>query len=231
MDKGNTQLILSPYLEGMAGAGAEVELLYTKKLKISPCQGDYNCWLKTPGDCFQRDDMQILYPKLKDADIWVLATPVYVDGMSGPMKNLLDRMIPLSHPFFEIRDGHCRHALREGQKPGQVVLVANCGFWEMDNFDVLVAHMEAMCRNMDRRFAGAVLRPHGPAMKPMLKRGIPLDDIFEAARDAGRQLIADGEMSPATLGLVSRELLPLDVFVQQINQLFQRALDRAQARA
>ena len=226
MAKGNTALILSPYLEGMREAGAEVELFYTKKLKIAPCQGCLNCWLKTPGECFQKDDMQMLYPRLRDADIWVCATPLYVDGMTGPMKNLLDRMLPFTHPFFEIRDGHCRHALRDGHKRGQVVLVSNCGFCEMDNFDALVAHVKAACENMDREFAGAVLRPQGPALKPMLKQGIPIEDIFKAAKDAGRQLVTDGEMSTETLNLVSRELLPLETYVQQINQAFQQTLDR-----
>ncbi|WP_332882068.1 flavodoxin family protein [Methanosarcina horonobensis] len=38
MDKGNTALILNPFLEGMKEAGAEVELFYTKKLNINPVQ-------------------------------------------------------------------------------------------------------------------------------------------------------------------------------------------------
>jgi len=51
MDKGNTARILGPFLDGMSEAGAEVELLYTRKLKINPCYGEYDCWLKTPGKC------------------------------------------------------------------------------------------------------------------------------------------------------------------------------------
>ncbi|MCJ7431672.1 flavodoxin family protein, partial [Candidatus Bathyarchaeota archaeon] len=44
MDKGNTALILSPFVEGMREEGAEVELQYVKRLKINPCQGEMNCW-------------------------------------------------------------------------------------------------------------------------------------------------------------------------------------------
>jgi multimeric flavodoxin WrbA len=82
MDKGNTSLILGPFLDGLRDAGAEVELFYTKKLNINPCQGEFNCWLKTPGRCYQEDDMQMLHPELRAADVWVLASPVYVWGLT-----------------------------------------------------------------------------------------------------------------------------------------------------
>jgi len=222
MDKGNTALILAPFLEGMKEAGAEAELVYTKTLKINPCQGEFNCWFKTPGKCFQDDDMQTLYPKLRAADIWVIATPLYVDGASGPMKNLLDRIIPLVQPTFELREGHCRHPLREGSRRGLVALVSNCGLWELDNFDPLIIHVKAICKNANREFAGALLRPHGPALRPMRDMGFALDDVFQAAREAGRQLIHDRKMSPESLGIVSRELLPLETYMQVVNEEFQR---------
>lgn len=227
MDKGNTTLIMNPFLEGMREVGAEVELLYVRKLKIKPCQGCFDCWLKTPGVCCQKDDMQMVNAKLGEADVWVLATPLYVDGMVGTMKNLLDRIIPTVQPFFELRDGHCRHVVRQGHKDGKVVLVSNSGFWEMDNFDPLVVHMKAMCRNAAMEFAGALLRPHGEVMKPMMELGVSLDDIFAAAKEAGRQLVAEGGMSAETLKVVSRELLPLEMYVERCNQAFQQALDAA----
>ena len=223
-DKGNTAVILKPFLDGMREAGAEVETVYTKKLEIKPCQGEFNCWVKTPGICFQDDDMQALNAKLTAARIWVFATPVYVDGVSGPMKNLMDRLIPRAAPFIELRDGHCRHPRREEEKLEKVVLVSNCGFWEMDNFDPLLVHMKAMCKNADREFAGALLRPHGPALTRMEEMGLPVADVIEAAREAGRQLVEEGAMSPETLDTVSRELLPLDMWVQTLNQTFGEAL-------
>jgi multimeric flavodoxin WrbA len=227
MGEGNTALILNPFLDGMREAGAVVELFYTKKIKANPCQGDYVCWLKTPGRCIQNDDMQMLLPKLARADIWVFATPVYFDGISGAMKNIVERMLPLVEPTFELRDGHCRHPRRAGTKSGKVVLVSNCGFWEMDNFDPLLVHMKAMCKNADREFAGALLRPHGGVLRRMLQEGISVKDILDAAREAGRQLVAEGKMSAETLQAVSRKLIPQERLVQKANQFFQQALSDA----
>ncbi|VVB96105.1 Iron-sulfur flavoprotein [uncultured archaeon] len=225
MDKGNTALILDPFLEGMKEEGADVELFYTRKLNINPCLGEFNCWLKTPGKCFQDDDMQMLDPIMREADIIVLATPVYCDGFTGPMKNILDRTVPQVYPFFELREGHCRHPLREGTKASKVVLVSNCGFWEMDNFDPMLSHMKAYCRNGANEFAGALLRPHGGALRPMMEMGAPVDDIFEAAKEAGRQLIRDGRISEKTLSIVSRELIPRDMYVQAVNEHFRGEMD------
>ena len=105
------------------------------------------------------------------------------------------------------------------------MLVSNCGFWEMDNFDPLLVYIAAVCKNLGSEFAGALLRPHGPALRGMMERGMPVEDVFESAKDAGRQLVEDGKMSPETLKVVSRELLPLEMYVQIVNQRFQEALD------
>ena len=214
MDKGNTHLILEPFLEGIQETGAEVELFYTKKLDVKPCQGAFVCWNKTPGRCWQKDDMQWLLPKMGGADVLVMATPVYVDGVSGPMKMVIDRMLPLLHGPFEKREGHCRHPLREEYVRGTLVLVSNCGFWEMDNFDPLVVHLKAVCKNMSREYAGALLRPHGGALRVLKGPGGLADDVFEAARDAGRQLVRDGAIKDETLAAVSRELMPFDAYFE-----------------
>jgi multimeric flavodoxin WrbA len=101
MEKGNTALILNPFIEGLKEEGAEVELFYTTKLRINPCIDDRSCWTKTPGKCIHDDDMKQILPKMQQADIIVFAAPVYVDGMPGPMKNLVDRLLPLLEPFFD----------------------------------------------------------------------------------------------------------------------------------
>lgn len=225
MDEGNTALILNPFIEGMRNAGADVELLYTRKLKINYCTGEANCWFKHPGKCYQDDDMNMLYPNLRDADVWVFATPIYWDGVTGPMKNLIDRSaLPLCGPFYELREGHNRTIKEGGWKPRKVVLISCCGFWEMDNFDPLLSYMNAFSKNADYEFEGALLRPHVHSVKPMIESG-QINDIFEAAKEAGRQLVKDGKMSTETLNTVSRELVPLEPYVQGFNQFIQSVLD------
>jgi multimeric flavodoxin WrbA len=222
--RGGTAQVLSPFLEGMSEAGAEVEVLYVYDLQVKPCLGCFACWVKTPGQCAQKDDVAVVLARLAAADVVVLATPVYVDGMTGPMKTLLDRFIPLIEPFFEIRGDHCRHARREGVKGGQLALVSVSGFTELDNFEPLVAHVEAACKNMDRAFAGALLRPYGASLRALRQMGIPVDDVVEGARNAGRQLVQQGCIAQETLAAVSRELVPREDYVRAVNASFGRAL-------
>ena len=228
MEKGNTALILNPFLNGMKKAGAEVDLYYTKNMKINQCQADVACVIKTPGKCIYQDDIQAIRPKFEAADIIVLATPLYFDGMTSSMKNLIERLwLPTGTPFMEIRNGRVRHPMRnnaQAKKP-KVVLVSNCGFWEMENFAPLLAHMKAICENTNLEFAGAVLRPHGPTLSMMLKMGGQVQDVLEAAEEAGRQLVQEGRISEETLSVVGRSLVSLGDYVSVSNQRMKAFFD------
>ena len=54
---GHTENLTNLFIEGMQQAGAEVEQVYLTTKKINYCTGCYNCWLVTPGQCVQDDDM------------------------------------------------------------------------------------------------------------------------------------------------------------------------------
>jgi multimeric flavodoxin WrbA len=100
------------------------------RISLEKRRADICCWLKTPGKCSQRDDMDVLLPALAQSDVWVFATPVYWSGISGPLKNAIDRLLPLVLPSCGVRDGHCRKPLREGVVAGKVVRMSSCRFWE-----------------------------------------------------------------------------------------------------
>ncbi len=230
MSKGTTALILNLFLEGMKEKDAEIEKLYTQKLNIKPCTACFNCWFPTEGECSIRDDMDEILPKIAETDILVVASPLYVDGITGPMKNLIDRMLPLLEPFVELRNGHFRHPLREYSKPGKVVYVATCAWWKLDNFDPMILYMKAMCANMGREFAGALLRPHASAMMYLKATGKSVDDIINAVKESGRELIENGKISSENLKTISRELVPLDDYIQLFNQGMEESIKSAKKR-
>ena len=219
-DRGQTGNILTHFIEGMKDAKADVEIMFSKGLELGDCRGCFNCWTSTPGKCIQDDEMAPVLEKIAQADIIVLATPVYVDGMTGSLKTLLDRSIPLLHGAFELRDDHCRHALRENVKQGKIALLSVCGFTEMDNFDPLIAHVKALSKNMNREFMGSLLRPYAWIIEPGMKKGAPLDYILEAVKQAGRQLVSDGVMNEETLAIVASEILPRNEVIKMMQEYF-----------
>ena len=43
---------------------------------------------------------------------------------------------------------------------------------------------------------------------------MPIQDIFEAAKEAGRQLVEIGEMSSQTVRIIGRELVPIEKYLK-----------------
>jgi multimeric flavodoxin WrbA len=85
----NTDILLDKALEGAKELGAEVEKVMVSKLKISPCLEIYAC-LKD-GNCAIKDDMQLLYKKLVEADHIVFASPIFFYGITSQAKAIIDR--------------------------------------------------------------------------------------------------------------------------------------------
>lgn len=212
MQKGNTAMILTPFIEGMEEAGAEVELFYAKRLKVEPCTGGFICWHQKPGECHIKDDMQLVYPKLAQAEILVLATPVY-SPLPGEMQNVINRLVPLLDPLLETREGRTRARFRQEVEIRKMVVVATGGWWEKANLDMVVRIVKEFARVASVEFAGAVLRPHAFLMRDSSatrKQAELTEDgtaVVNAARRAGAELIKQGVMSEETLEMVSRPLL------------------------
>jgi multimeric flavodoxin WrbA len=87
--KGNTDLLLDEALKGAQSQGAEVEKIIVDELKIAPCREYYGC-LKD-GNCVIRDDMADIYPKLLEADVIIVASPMFFYGLTSQVKALIDR--------------------------------------------------------------------------------------------------------------------------------------------
>jgi multimeric flavodoxin WrbA len=226
-EHGYTNKILQLLVEGIRDAGADVHVVQLAKHKIHHCSGELACWLKTPGQCIHRDDMAELLPMFDESEGIVFATPVYVDGMTGLMKNFIDRLVPTVHPFFEIRDNRMRHPKRENNIKQKVALVSVCGFTEMETFDPLVYHIKAICRNMDAKFAGTVLRPAAPGMEPAaLLHPFKIRKVKKAIKEAGREFVSIGKIRTETSMAIFQELFTREQYVKEGNKMFKKLLDK-----
>jgi len=109
--RGNTDILLSEALTAASKAGAETELLAVRDWQIKPCDGCRSC--RQTGKCHIKDDMQVLYGKLLDADGIIFGTPVYLWSMTGTLKIFMDRTYALMYPY-----------LRLANKVGGIIVVA-----------------------------------------------------------------------------------------------------------
>ncbi len=99
--RGNTDRLLDAFVRGAEDAGAAVERVYLRNLRISPCREIYAC--RDRGECALRDDMTPLYESLRTAEGIVLASPVMFYAVSGHAKAFIDRC----QAFWSIK--HQRH--------------------------------------------------------------------------------------------------------------------------
>ncbi len=86
---GNTDTLLDYALKGAKEGDCEVEKIRVCELLISPCKECHGC--DETGECIVMDDMQIVYPKLIEADRLFFASPLFFLGISAQAKALIDR--------------------------------------------------------------------------------------------------------------------------------------------
>lgn len=80
--------------------------------RYAPCKGCFGCWAKTPGKCVYKDRLQYMGAMLAGSDEVILISQNTYGGLSSEVKNVLDRGIAISLPFFAFREGRIHHAHR-----------------------------------------------------------------------------------------------------------------------
>ncbi len=97
---GNSATLLEAVLAGGASAGAATEVVHLNDLSFRGCQACQPC--AAGATCRIEDDLTPVLASLRQADIWVLAAPIYFDGVSGQMKLFFDRLYHLVDAGGEI---------------------------------------------------------------------------------------------------------------------------------
>ncbi|MBQ9792287.1 MAG: flavodoxin family protein [Clostridia bacterium] len=95
---GNTSAMVESFKQGATSVGHEVEVVSVGTMKISGCIACEYCHTKGNGQCAIKDDMQKVYNALDNAEMVVIASPVYYWSFSGQMQSTITRFYATGKP-------------------------------------------------------------------------------------------------------------------------------------
>ena len=214
-ERSNTWRLTSAFLDGITVQEESayeqtpaIETLNVSKLDIKPCLGCFSCWSKTPGTCCIHDDMRAVIEKILWADIIIWSFPLYYFGLPGPLKNLIDRQLPMSLPFMSAGTESGGHPSRYDMSDKRTVVISTCGFYTAkgnyscvtDLFDRLCgkdSHTDIFCGQ------GELFR-----VKELSER---TDEYLSWVKRAGEEFASEG-ITEETRAKLEQNLYPRDVF-------------------
>ena len=214
-ERSNTWRLTSAFLDGITVQEESayeqtpaIETLNVSKLDIKPCLGCFSCWSKTPGTCCIHDDMRAVIEKILWADIIIWSFPLYYFGLPGPLKNLIDRQLPMSLPFMSAGTESGGHPSRYDMSDKRTVVISTCGFYTAkgnyscvtDLFDRLCgkdSHTDIFCGQ------GELFR-----VKELSER---TDEYLSWVNKAGEEFASEG-ITEETRAKLEQNLYPRDVF-------------------
>lgn len=88
---GNSDILCDEFMRGALEAGNEVEKIRVAEKSIGYCRACYAC--RETGVCAIKDDMAEVLQKMIDADVIVLASPVYFYSIDAQLKAVIDRTV------------------------------------------------------------------------------------------------------------------------------------------
>lgn len=96
--KGNTAKMIDAFRSGAEDSGHQVDVVDVCRKNICGCIACEYCHGKGHGACIQMDDMQEVYALLNEAEMLVLASPIFYHGFSGQLKCCIDRFYSAAYP-------------------------------------------------------------------------------------------------------------------------------------
>ena len=139
---GSSNMLANEFIRGAQEAGHTVQVINAAQSDIHPCTGCIHCGYEGP--CVQKDDMNQIYPAVKECDVVVLSSPLYYWNMSGQLRTAVDRLFAL-----EEGDGN----LLRGNGRSSALLMAAEG----NGFDDVVLYYDHLMEHLRWKNLGYVL--------------------------------------------------------------------------
>lgn len=140
---GNTSALIREFTKGAEESGNKVTTFFLDSMNINGCKGCFCGGKNSDSPCVQKDDMDKIYPIYKEADIVVLASPLYYWNFSGQIRMAFDRLFAVAE---------CDPNYRNPEKDA-VLLMSAEGF----GFDDAVSYYKSLIKHLHWNDIGQVL--------------------------------------------------------------------------
>jgi len=215
-ESSNTSKFLQPLINGMKLQGANVDQYYTQRMNIEKCKAcTEDPTFTSKRECKIIDDMKYVYPKMRQADIWIFATPNHPKVINSNFSKFLDRLEPLFEPFAEMKNGNGLKIKTKSK--GKVLLVSTSNDFEFSTFNHLINHVETFTLLFAREFAGALLRPHYWTTNLNSFMTTRIKSLEQNLSKAGEELVINGGITKELIKEINIELITKKSFLASFN--------------
>jgi putative NADPH-quinone reductase len=192
-----TNILVNAFLKGAREAGAETKNIFLSEKRIEYCKGCYTCWFKTPGHCIIKDDMSEVISEMKDANVIILASPLFFNNISGTLKVFIDRLTATGG------DPHARDkdSLKKGSNNSvrpKFVMISNCGFPERSQFEVISLWIKKMALLMQTEILCEVYVTQGRQLRTIENQDVRVLNYLKLLEKCGKEIGGNLKLSYET---------------------------------
>jgi len=233
---GNTSVMVSAFLKGAEEAGAKTVNIHLSEKEIKHCKGCFSCLLVSPGQCLIKDDdMAEVLSQGEGANILVLATPLKYANISSLLSVFIERLLVFCNPYIlkdqagETRHPKTRKDVDSSMYHAKLVLIGNGGLGQMGHFQVVSHWIKRLALNNLTEVIAEIYCPQGGLLtNPAQELQPVIENYQQLLKRAGKEIVIDNRLSEETEKSLEQNLIPEDIYLQQINGFFEGMLNNIQ---
>lgn len=205
--------ITRAFLEGMQKAGPqEIRTIDVIDKQIEFCRG---CFARkyNGGQCSIDDDMRELLEQMLSSDVLLFSFPLYCYGMPAALKNLVDRMLPLSSMAMAQVNGRYVHVGQRDFSHLRYMMICGCGFpSSRRNFEPAVRQFELLFPQHHT----ILTVPESPMFNAPEAAVVTVPRLA-LVKQAGQQYAESGTIDEALLAEIGSPMIPEETYAKIVN--------------
>lgn len=212
-EESDTMHITRAFLSGMSEfAPQEMQRIDVIDKHIEFCRGCFACKYNG-GRCVIDDDMRGILEQMLSSDLLLFSYPLYCYGMPAMLKNLIDRILPMSSMAMAEVNGRYIHVGQRDYSHLRYLMICGCGFPNSKkNFEPAIRQFELM-------FPGdhtILTVPESPMFNAPEAAAVTVPRL-ELVKHAGRQYAESADIDPALLAESCSPMIPEEVYAKIVN--------------